>query len=96
VGLNDRQQDMKTGSNPEMSAGRRPAFVHIDGISSDPKRSAGLQSINLKIRRGEILALLGPSGCGKSTLLRIIAGLDQPLAGDIQIEGQSISGLPPT
>ncbi len=86
---------MKEGSNPEMSAGQGPAFVHIDGISSDPKRSAGLQSINLRIRRGEILALLGPSGCGKSTLLRIIAGLDRQLAGDIQIEGQSIGGLPP-
>ena len=86
---------MKEDSNPEILAGRGPAFVHIDGISSDPKGSAGLQSINLGIRRGEILALLGPSGCGKSTLLRIIAGLDRQLAGDIQIEGQSISRLPP-
>lgn len=95
VGLNYRQQKMNEGTSPETVAYRRPAFVHIDGISSDPRRSAGLQSINLRIRRGEILALLGPSGCGKSTLLRIIAGLDQQIAGDIQIEGQSISDLPP-
>lgn len=44
-----------------------------------------LSPISMEIARGQFLALLGPSGCGKSTLLRIIAGLDRPSAGVVQI-----------
>ncbi len=41
---------------------------------------------------GELLVLLGPSGCGKSTLLRMIAGLDQPTAGQILVNGKPVAG----
>ena len=44
-----------------------------------------LDSIDFKIEIGEFVALLGPSGCGKSTLLRMIAGLDQPNAGSLEV-----------
>ena len=46
-----------------------------------------LKGIDLDIAHGEFVVFVGPSGCGKSTLLRIIAGLDQADAGDIQVEG---------
>src|ERR1700757_1951957 len=46
-----------------------------------------LDDVNLTVREGELLALLGPSGSGKTTLLRLIAGLDQPDAGNIAIGG---------
>jgi sulfate transport system ATP-binding protein len=48
---------------------------------------AALDRINLEVRSGELLALLGPSGSGKTTLLRIIAGLDWPDDGEVQLNG---------
>ena len=49
-----------------------------------------LKDISIDLSRGEFLTIMGPSGCGKSTLLNLLAGLDQPTSGDIQIDGQSI------
>jgi len=54
-----------------------------------------LGGIDLTIRANEFFTLLGPSGCGKTTLLRLIAGFDQPSAGEIAIFGQNVAGLPP-
>jgi multiple sugar transport system ATP-binding protein len=50
---------------------------------------------SLAIRDGEFMVLLGPSGCGKTTTMRMIAGLDEPSAGDILIGGQRVNDLPP-
>ena len=47
-----------------------------------------LDDIDLEIMEGEFLVVVGPSGCGKSTLLRLVAGLDQPTKGDIEIFGK--------
>ncbi len=49
-----------------------------------------LENINLNIHRGEILALIGQSGCGKSTLLRCIAGLLEPMAGEVEVLGHRL------
>src|SRR5579863_6183535 len=51
-----------------------------------------LDEVNFVLKQNEIVALLGRSGCGKSTLLRIIAGLMQPTAGSVRIDGQPILG----
>jgi putative ABC transport system ATP-binding protein len=52
-----------------------------------------LRGADLRVSRGEFVAVMGPSGCGKSTLLNIIAGLDLPDEGEVVIAGQSLSGL---
>ncbi|MDX1978030.1 MAG: ATP-binding cassette domain-containing protein, partial [Pseudanabaenaceae cyanobacterium bins.68] len=54
-----------------------------------------LESIDLEIKTGEIVALLGPSGSGKSTLMRMIAGLISPSQGQITYRGQPLLGLNP-
>lgn len=54
-----------------------------------------LDKINLSFPRGELTTLLGPSGCGKTTLLKIIAGLLDPTAGEILINGKVVSGPGP-
>lgn len=57
-------------------------FTAVDGISFD-------------IHRGEILGLIGPNGSGKSTTFSLIAGLHRPTAGEVLLQGERISGLPP-
>jgi multiple sugar transport system ATP-binding protein len=54
-----------------------------------------VDGINLLAKEGEFLVLLGPSGCGKTTLMRLIAGLERPTSGDIVIDGNVVTGLPP-
>ena len=54
---------------------------------------AVLLGIDLDVAAGEFVALMGPSGSGKSTLLNLIAGIDQPSAGTIQIGGVDIATL---
>jgi putative ABC transport system ATP-binding protein len=52
-----------------------------------------LDGIDLDVRRGEFVAVLGPSGSGKSTLLALMAGLDRPSTGTVQLEGERIDQL---
>jgi len=53
-----------------------------------------VNSINLNVGDGEFLCILGPSGCGKSTALRMVGGFEDPSAGDVRIDGQSVITLP--
>ena len=49
-----------------------------------------LKEINIAIRKGEFVALMGPSGSGKSTLLHLIAAMDKPSGGEIQVLGHNL------
>ncbi|CAM3772581.1 ABC transporter ATP-binding protein [Deinococcus frigens] len=51
--------------------------------------------VSLTVQAGETLALLGPSGCGKSTVLRMVAGLERPDAGRVEVGGRDVTALPP-
>ncbi len=57
--------------------------------------AAAVHDVNLNVGDGEFLCILGPSGCGKSTTLRMIGGFEEPTAGDVRIDGQSVVELPP-
>ena len=52
-----------------------------------------LNGLNLVVNQGEFVALMGPSGSGKTTLLNLIAGLDRPTVGTIQVQGEEISKM---
>jgi sulfate transport system ATP-binding protein len=54
-----------------------------------------LDDVSVEIPSGSLTALLGPSGSGKSTLLRVIAGLERPDAGSVEIDGRDATSLPP-
>ncbi|MEM5582324.1 ABC transporter ATP-binding protein [Roseibium sp. AS2] len=54
-----------------------------------------LDGIDLSISDGEFLTLVGPSGCGKSTLLRILAGLETPTSGTVEIDGRIVNDIRP-
>ena len=75
-----------------MNAG---SYIELVGVSKSFDGFLAVNNIDLSIRKGEIFALLGASGCGKSTLLRMLAGFEQPSAGDILLEGRSLNGLEP-
>jgi putative ABC transport system ATP-binding protein len=59
---------------------------------TDPATPA-LAGVDVRLERGEFVAVMGPSGCGKSTLLNILAGLDRPTDGEVWFEGERIDRL---
>ena len=69
--------------------------ISLRRITRKYQESVALDGIDLDVREGEFLAIVGPSGCGKSTLLKIIAGLDDPTAGELWINGRPSIGLEP-
>lgn len=69
-------------------------YVSLQRVEKRFPGHHAVRGIDLDIAAGEFIALMGPSGCGKSTTLRLIAGLDEPTAGEIHIGGQSMKGIP--
>jgi len=61
----------------------------------DSGKVRAVDGVDLATKEGEYLVLLGPSGCGKPTLLRTIAGLEHPTSGDVVIDDQVVTALPP-
>jgi len=71
------------------------ASIDIADIRKNYGSIAVLHGVDLTIKDGEFVVLVGPSGCGKSTLLRMIAGLEEISAGEIQIGGVRVNDLEP-
>jgi nitrate/nitrite transport system ATP-binding protein len=75
------------------------SFVRLQGISKSYGSSKGLTEVltgvNLEVKRGEFVAIVGYSGAGKTTLMSIIAGLTQPDAGTVTLNGKPVKGPGP-
>ncbi|ABE36027.1 ABC transporter family protein [Paraburkholderia xenovorans LB400] len=69
--------------------------IEVCGVGLRYAQRSVLDGISLRVRPGELVSVLGPSGSGKSTLLRIIAGLQQPGAGHVEIDGEILRGPRP-
>ena len=70
-------------------------FISIQNISKHFGDVIAVDQVNIDIHEGEFFSLLGASGCGKTTLLRMIAGFESPTSGEIFIEGNPMSEVPP-
>jgi spermidine/putrescine transport system ATP-binding protein len=69
--------------------------IELRGVKKAWGDVVAVQAFDVGIRKGEFFSLLGPSGCGKTTTLRMIAGLEEPTAGQILLEGHDVSRVPP-
>jgi putative ABC transport system ATP-binding protein len=67
----------------ETTALRREYRIGRDTVTA-------LAGVDIRIRRGEFVAIMGPSGCGKSTLLNLLGGLDQPSSGLVMLDGKNL------
>lgn len=70
------------------------ARLRLDGLTkifpAKPHPVRAVEGLTFALEEGELMVLLGPSGCGKTTTLRLIAGLEEPSSGSIQLDGKSI------
>ncbi len=71
------------------------AVIELVGVEKRFGDHVAVTEVDIAIERGEFFSLLGPSGCGKTTSLRMIAGFEQPTAGEIRLEGEDVSKVPP-
>jgi multiple sugar transport system ATP-binding protein len=71
------------------------AEISLRGITKAWGSFVGVDAIDLDIRDKEFMVFLGPSGCGKTTTMRMIAGLEEPTAGEIKIDGEAVTDVDP-
>ncbi len=71
------------------------ASLKLEGLRKSFGATKVLHGIDLELASGEMLVIVGASGCGKSTLLRLVAGLEEPTAGRIVLDGRDVANLDP-
>jgi len=79
---------------PSQSSDSREPDIEFRNVTKRFENVVALDNVSLSVESGAFFSFLGPSGCGKTTSLRLIAGFDQPSAGDVYISGKSVVGIP--
>ncbi|CUH48761.1 ABC transporter ATP-binding protein [Ruegeria atlantica] len=70
-------------------------FISIQNVDKYFGSFQAINDVSMTVGHGEFFSLLGASGCGKTTLLRMLAGFENPSSGEIYIDGQPMSDVPP-
>ena len=89
-----RSNGVIPGGSPLAAGTDEHLALEIRGVSKAFGRFPALKDVSLQARDKEFLALLGPSGSGKTTLLRVLAGLEEPDAGEVRFDGEDFLALP--
>src|ERR1043165_6583365 len=84
-------RERMSGAGPNPTVKLRMAGV-TKSFGTGAQAVEALKPVDLAIVEGEYVVLFGPSGCGKSTLLNLVAGFEDPTAGEIYLDGQVIDG----
>lgn len=82
-------------TRPHLASHKPPVAVRLDGVLKRFGDAIALHKISLIINEGEFITLLGPSGCGKTTLLNLMAGFTETDGGEIFIDGDLVTEIPP-
>ena len=84
-----------TGTDPGGSAASVDAAVRVIDLVKDFGDKHAIGGVSFDVPRGQLTSIIGPSGCGKTTALKIIAGLLEPNAGRVEVDGRPVTGPGP-
>ena len=71
------------------------SLLSLRGLTRRFGGLTAVDTIDLELGQGELVSIIGPNGAGKTTLFNLVTGLDRPDAGEVRLDGQDITGLPP-
>ena len=85
-------EDFRFKKMPVSKGSATTDLLQVEGLVRHFGGVKAVDGVNLKVKLGEIHAIIGPNGCGKSTTLNLLSGIYKPMAGSIRFEGQELSG----